>query len=536
MGQVLERTVSLCPESKKLVPAEIIEEDGNVYMVKECPEGTIKERLGTREWYNWVKKFEKFTPPTTRNAKVHVRKMERPCPFSCGLCPAHISHTALLNLVVTNRCDLRCPYCFFYAEKANFVYEPGLFDLLKQVQNAMQEDVPLAVQLTGGEPTLREDLPDIMRALREMGVAHVQLNTHGIKFARLFLESPEKAIEYARTLSEAGMHTIYISFDGVTPKTNPKNYWEMPLIMETFRRVGYKSVVLVPTLIRNLNLHEAWNIVKYAIANMDVVRGVNFQPVSFTGLMPRELREKERVTISDLIEVIDEQSGGQIELKDWYPVPVTVAFSKFIEALYKDLKFEMTNHPACGVATYVYVEDPKRFKVVPITRIVDVEGRAEYLYEKAEEVKNSKLPKKLKAAMVLAGARKFIDLSKFPEVGSLLVRVFTKGTYEALAEFHMKFLYLGTMHFMDLYNFDVKRVMRCNIHYSLPDGRVIPFCAYNNLPELYREVVLKKYSVSVEEAKKLGKWNEPYVRDIKQIKEVVAREGLKFPDEVVSAS
>jgi len=55
------------------------------------------------------------------------------------------------------------------------------------------------------------------------------------------------------------------------------------------------------------------------------------------------------------------------------------------------------------------------------------------------------------------------------------------------------------MHFMDLYNYDVERVMRCNIHYLMPDGRIIPFCTFNVLNEVYRDYVQKKYMFTLDE-------------------------------------
>jgi uncharacterized radical SAM superfamily Fe-S cluster-containing enzyme len=54
------------------------------------------------------------------------------------------------------------------------------------------------------------------------------------------------------------------------------------------------------------------------------------------------------------------------------------------------------------------------------------------------------------------------------------------------------------MHFMDAYNYDVERVKRCAIHYAVPGGLIIPFCAYNSGPN-YRDAIEKKYSIPLEE-------------------------------------
>ncbi|MDL5503178.1 MAG: radical SAM protein, partial [Candidatus Methanoperedens sp.] len=52
-------------------------------------------------------------------------------------------------------------------------------------------------------------------------------------------------------------------------------------------------------------------------------------------------------------------------------------------------------------------------------------------------------------------------------------------------------LFIGSMHFMDLYNMDLERIKRCGVHYATPDGKIIPFCTYNTI---HREQVEKKFS------------------------------------------
>lgn len=146
-------------------------------------------------------------------------------------------------MVVTNRCNLSCWYCFFYSEAAGYVYEPSLEQIRGMVRSIKKQGVTVAIQLTGGEPLLREDLVDIVKLLREEGVRHIQLNTNGIKFAELYLEDPGKAVEYARQLRVNGVNTVYLSFDGVSPVTNWKNHWEIPYIFETFRKAGMSAIL-----------------------------------------------------------------------------------------------------------------------------------------------------------------------------------------------------------------------------------------------------------------------------------------------------
>ncbi len=519
-GEKLVRyTRSVCPVCYRLLPAVVFERDGKVFIRKECPEHGITEDVywGDSELYHI--KAEKWDVLGRGVPYSHI-DVKAPCPFTCGLCPIHLSHTALANLVVTNRCDLTCWYCFYYAEAAGYVYEPTLEQIDFMIEQYKKQGVTMAVQITGGEPLIRDDLVEIVKLLKRKGVKHVQLNTQGIRFIK-----PDGA-ELARRLREAGVNTVYLSFDGVTPKTNPKNHWEIPFIFEAFRKARMNSVVLVPTVIRNMNAHEVGDIIKFAAMNMDIVRGVNYQPISITGLAKRSEREALRITIPEVIKLIEEQTDGQISRYAWYPVPCTLTFSRFVEALTGKKQFEMSNHPACGMATYVYVERengvPKRF--IPITDFVDIEGLFEYMNEKTEELKSGK-SKYLVGTKLIFNLRKFIISEKVPKdlkIWNILYNILVRRNYDALGELHYKMLYLGMMHFMDLYNYDVARVMRCDIHYLSPDGRMIPFCAFNVLNDIYRDLIQEEYRVpldkwvSMKGAKTIGEAIK-YKRNVREL-------------------
>ncbi len=504
--ELVSITQSVCPYCYRTLPATIVEREGKLYIRRVCPEHGVIEEL----YYGDVELYKKFIKwdMEGRGSRHIYTPLKNICPFNCGLCPLHKNHTALMNIVLTNRCNLSCWYCFFYAEASGYVYEPTLEQIVEMVRAAKKQAVAVNVQLTGGEPTLRDDLIDIVRAIKAEGVKHMQLNTNGIKFAELYFEDPAKAIEYAKALRVNGVNTIYLSFDGVTPITNWKNHWEVPYMLEVFRKSGMTSTVLVPTVIRGINDHEAGAIVKFAAKHIDVVRGVNFQPVSLTGLMKKHEREKYRITIPEIIKKIEEQTDGEIDKEAWFPVPVSAIFSRFIEGFSGEFKFEMDNHPVCGAATYVYVyrEGKKVKKLIPITYFVDVEGLLEYLREKWEDLITGS-SRIMTGFKLLYTIRKFIDNKKAPkefDLFKILLNIIIKRNYEALGELHYKMLFVGLMHFMDLYNYDIQRVMRCNIHYGVPDGRLIPFCAFNIFEDIYRESVQRQYGIPLKE------WSRKY--------------------------
>lgn len=510
-------TLSTCPHCYALVAAVLYEKGGKVYERKVCPEHGEFEELyfGDYATYERFRRYQKdgkgvWTPNVQLSA---------PCPYNCGLCPRHKSHTALLNIAVTNRCELRCWYCFFYAVKAGYVYEPSLNHIRFMLREArrMLPYPAIAVQITGGEPLLRDDIVDIVRIAREEGYHHIQVNTEGVRLAF----DPDIAVK----LREAGTNVVYMSFDGVTPYTNPKNHWEVPYALDNLRRAKL-GVVLVPTVIKGYNLHEVGAIIRFGVKHADIVRGVNMQPVSIVGRVPKKERDKLRVTIPDVLLEIEKQTDGQIRREDWYPVPTVVPVSRFVEALRGKPQFELTTHFACGAATYLFWDDDG--ELIPITRFVDVDGVMQLLDKAAEEIASGR-NKYIVALGVLSKLGRYVDTSKAPKrfrskrkFLRYIFNILVKHDYSSLGEFHYQTLFLGMMHFQDPYNYDVSRVQRCDVHYVMPDGRIVPFCTFNVFPELYRDRAQKFFSYEIEEWEKLtGKRlaEEVYVRNVKKLME-----------------
>lgn len=485
----LSDTLSLCPECLELIPATVFSRGEKVWMEKACAgHGRFEELYWSS--YEMFERARRYQRDGRGVENPNVVKSDPECPYDCGICGIHMSHSALGNIVVTNRCDLNCWYCFFFAERAGYVYEPNLGQIREMARNLRAErPVPCnAVQLTGGEPTLREDIVDIIRICKEEGIEHVQLNTDGVRLSLV--------PDLAKRVREAGVNTVYMSFDGTTPETNPKNHWEIPGALENCRRAGL-GIVLVPTIIKGVNDHNVGDMVRFSCDNIDITRGLNFQPVSLVGRMPQRERERYRITIPDLITRIEEQTGGQIARDDFYPVPSCMPFSNFVEALTGKAQYQLSTHYACGAATYVFLDNGK---MIPLPRFVDIDGLFEYLDEKAQELREG-ASKYLVGAKLLYRLRRFINSEKAPKglsLSSLIRTALIKHDYDALGQIHYRSLFIGIMHFQDLYNWDIERVKRCAVHYATPDGKIIPFCTFNVIPTLYRDRIQKEYSTPIE--------------------------------------
>ena len=486
---LLKKTKSLCPECKKVLDAEINEREGQIYIDRTCPEH------GSFSFLYWddadlYKRYDEYNIIGNGLDNPQITTDISNCPNDCGICNHHHSTTLLANIDLTNRCNLNCEFCFANARACGYVYEPT-FEQIRGMLQVLRSEKPNpapAVQFAGGEPTMREDLLEILRMAKELGFLQVQLATNGIKLA----SDPD----YARQLKEAGLQTVYLHFDGVTKETNFKLVHDLKAV-ENCKKVGL-GIVLVPTIIKTKNDHEVGGIVRFATENISVIRGVNFQPVSFTGAASQEDIARERITIPELLDRIESQTDGAIMKKDFYPVPCVVPVSDFVETYTGKPQIKFTAHQHCGAATYIFVREEG---MVPINRIVDVDAffnSIEQLTRKLE--KSGTLSKKMVA---INGLREFYNQFKGDEknkgldVWKILGKTLITHNFDSLRSFHWNALFIGTMHFMDNYNYDLDRVNRCCIHYATPDGKLIPFCTYNSGP-VYREQVWKKFSQPAE--------------------------------------
>ena len=170
---LIKKTRSLCPTCNSVIDAEIVEEEDNIWLDRTCPShGNFRHLYWSDA--RMYHRFDKYD--AVGNGIANPQNPGAPansCPTACGLCNNHHSQTLLANIDLTNRCNLDCDFCFANARACGFVYEPEFDDVVRMLQ-VLRDEKPVpapAVQFSGGEPTMREDLPEIIRKGKGDGVS-----------------------------------------------------------------------------------------------------------------------------------------------------------------------------------------------------------------------------------------------------------------------------------------------------------------------------------------------------------------------------
>ncbi len=494
-GETSESTQSVCPICKRVVEARIFVRDNCVLMHKECPQHGPFEALlfGDAALYAEI----------TRNVKPGRRPLEfattveRGCPHDCGLCPEHGQHTCVGLIEINSACDLDCPLCF--ADAGARRARDGFELTMEQVEFMLDrfvaaEGSPEVLQFSGGEPTLHPQLLDFVRAAQGKGIECIMINTNGLRLAY--------DDNLLAGIGDEKCH-IYLQFDGFDPATNLRLRGRPDLLETKLRaldRMGQADlrVVLVAAIERGINDHEVGAILELALRH-PAVFGVNFQPV-FRAQRHLAADPLTRITIPDVTAAIEAQTGGLFRQSDFVPVPCCA--------------------PTCHFVTYALLDGDR---VTPVPRLVDIGRYLGYFQDRTLPRVSEDLvglierlwsaSAKVGSGALAAGVRRLALRSaglvgRDPEAARLAAAMADPGytspagrtkarcpscqadlpmSRHGLRDLSRHVFLISIRDFMDPWTFDVRDVHRCCVEFLVPDGRLIPFCAYNVMG--YREQV-----------------------------------------------
>ena len=451
-----ELTRSICPECRKVIDAQIIIRQNKVYMRKRCPEHGWFEGLISSDAEMYVDSI-KFNKPGTIPLDLST-EVKDGCPLDCGLCPEHKQHICLAMIEVNTGCNLACPICFANAG-------PGYSLTMEQVEGMLDRFVeiegdPEVVQFSGGEPTIHPRILDMVQAAKDRGIRQVMINTNGLRIAK-----DDRFLEDLARLRPA----IYFQFDGLDDETYRAIRGEdlLETKLKALDRLAEADldVALVAAVERGINDHEVGTLLKFGLSH-PAVRGVVFQPVTHVGRHV-SFDPMQRMTIPDVIHGIVDQTGGLFTLKDFVPVPCCF--------------------PTCQVNSYILTDGEE---VIPLPRVLEVDKYLDYITNRALPRMPSAADiqgalEALWSASAIAGTERTAQM--FQDACSNGACDIPLSLGDGLAGLKKYVFQIAIKDFLDTYTFNVKQVMKCCVAVLVPDGRAIPFCAYNSVG--YRESV-----------------------------------------------
>lgn len=452
--RLLHRTQSVCPVCLRRIDAAYVREGETVSFRKVCPQhGSFA--VPVLRQTDGLPAFEEWQRPKTPSYPAHpLTETAQGCPFDCGLCPGHAQHTCTALLEVTLRCNMACPVCYAAAGGEDVPPDPDAATLARQLDRLRQVSPGCNVQLSGGEPTLREDLPDIIRAVRARGFGLVQVNSNGLRLGQ--------DATLARRLREAGLDSVYLQWDApddaaCAPLRGRLPHGEslMARKAEAVRRCADAGlgVVLVATLLPEANLARLGDLLRQALRLGPAVRGLHLQPLSRFGRYPGDLLSTPRLSLFDVLGALCAQVPELVRPEHVHPPGC--------------------EHSLCSFSA-VYARETGPDGAPGLRLLADA---ASSCCGPSAPVRTAAAPQE--AAEGARRSRQFVAAhwaGAEPASPSAAADDFSR--FLARAGVERRFT-LSCMAFQDALDFDVERVRGCCIHIMRPDGRLIPFCAQN---------------------------------------------------------
>ena len=425
------RTKSVCPVCLRVLEAQKTVGEHGIYLNKTCPEHGAFSALiwegSIKEYFMWNGESSAIDPP------VNGKEPQRGCPNDCGLCSAHLRKGCCMLLELTTRCNLRCPVCF--ASAGTEERELSMEEIERQYDYLMSHGGPFNIQLSGGEPSMRDDLPEIIALGRKKGFSFFQLNTNGIRLA--------DDAEYARTLKAAGLNTVFLQFDGVDDAVymtlrGRALMTEKLAAIENCAAAGL-GIVLVPVIAPGVNDAQVGDILRFALERMPAIRGVHFQPISYFGRCGLERPEKP-ITIPRMLRLIEEQMGGVMHAQDFAGGGAENPYCSFHASYLRraDGSLRLLPKKSGASACCCTTSDDSRSYV-------------------AKQWNGEDEP----------------DYASDPELCE------TSALDDFLEQARRSTFAVSGMIFQDAYNFDLERLRRCYICEVDSEFGMVPFCAYN---------------------------------------------------------
>ena len=473
------------------IKAQIIERDGQIWMIKDCPtHGHFEDMMAIDS--KFLTHIEKMFPGRDIDAhndeKLHNH----------GSSTVKYGRGAVLTVDLTNRCNMMCDPCFMDANQVGFVHELSMEEIKEILDNAIsiKPRRQMSVQFSGGEPTISPHFLEAIQYARKVGYNSVQAATNGIEFA--------KSKDFCRQAAEAGLRYVYLQFDGIGNDANSHrqvgNLFDVKMrAINNLHEAGVE-IVLVTTLVNGINNDQVGSIIRFALDNPKKIAFLSFQPVSFTGRdeeITEQRRLQQRYTLSHLAHDVKNQVGITEPTRDWFPLSLMGAFADFADLVHGPQaewgQVSCGCHPNCGVGTAVMVDKETR-EMRPVPEFLHIPGLVKDMQKITDAARGKWMSNLMMGLALLKHYNPYKSPSQFTlyELFKKFDKSFgltgkdygkvsgdrSKDDIEKRRADRWNFLFIAGMWFQDLFNYDFRRTEMCIIPYGTQEGE-ISFCAYN---------------------------------------------------------
>ena len=504
------------------IKAQIIERDGQIWMVKDCPKhGHFEDLMSIDPAFS--RHLEEVFPG--RDIRAHNDETLH----RHGSSTITHGRGSVLTIDLTNRCNMMCDPCFMDANQVGFVHELTWEEIKTLLDNAIsiKPRRQMSVQFSGGEPTLSPYFIDAIRYARKIGYNSVQAATNGIEFA--------KRPDFCKEAAEAGLRYAYLQFDGIGNAANSHrrvgNLFDVKLrAIENLWNAGV-DIVPVITIVNGINNEQVGRVVRFALDNPKKIPFLSFQPVSFTGrdeAITDERRKAQRYTLSHLAHDVKNQTGLGEPARDWFPISFMSTFSDFADLVHGPNadwgQLSCGCHPNCGVGMAIMC-DKETKEYVPVTAFLNADRLAKDVARINDAARGRFLsilgvtlallrnydpfqaPTHFRLTDLIAKFDKCFGMTKKANQGGYgkVSGDRTREDIEKRRADRWNFLFIAGMWFQDLFNYDFRRTEQCIIPYATQEGE-ISFCAYNTGVG-WRQIVEKMHMTAT-----LTKWYEEHGR------------------------
>lgn len=526
------RTLSLCPNCNReaaqavisgvssvtdfrdrpgIIEAEIVEEAGRILMRKACDNhGPFEDLLSNHPaFFNRMESlaFGKDFQCTGDQA-VHNH----------GANSIRRGRGSYLIVDLTNRCNMFCSPCYMDANASSYVHELDIEDVTAIFDRAVsfKPQREINVLFSGGEATLSPIFLDAVRHAKSMGFHRLHVTTNGIRFAQ------ER--DFARQARAAGLHGVYLQFDGVTEEKNRHrgigNYMQVKLrALDNIAEAGMKTTLQV-TVVNGLNNDGVGDIIQFAADHIEKIHGIIFQPIMFSGRdedISDDERYARRYPVSQIAYDLEAQSSfGWEPMRDWFPVSAYAAFAHLCDVMHPEAELGSLFcdiHPNQGIFSPLLINSGTR-EIVPVAKFFDVQ---QFLADVVEITDLSRGPAITKAMVLLSAMRNFND-AKAPDdfgfeqlrqlLGDCFYRVAGSGAGWSERAYSYagawKLMMITPMSFQDVRTYDFSTMSDSKTPVATQEGE-ITFCAYNG--GSWRKIVEHLHQTA-----SLADWNRAHGR------------------------